>query len=340
MATPALSLMREGFPDAHISVLAKRAGARFFERLPQVDEVIEFPAEKWIDRRRLALLPMAVPSVVRLMVGLYRARFDGVVLWRDNAVDTTIARWTGARVRASVSHDYLWCSKVERSRWLQFSLDRELAQEGLHLSELMCIPVRRLLAQYERKPSSVDVPSLDYPIASAERGWVSAFLRENQLEVNKFIQISISSGTRYNRWSVDKWAELISILHRETRLPILIEGLGRDRMIEAAIIEGTKAPIVRGCGKLGLGEVGATIDAARVLVSFNSAPIHMAAALGTPVVVIGGRDGFAMSPWKTRHIIVTRNGYYPERFKNRQNWGKLTDRIEPCEVAAAVMELL
>jgi ADP-heptose:LPS heptosyltransferase len=70
---------------------------------------------------------------------------------------------------------------------------------------------------------------------------------------------------------------------------------------EAALVESARArmpsPSVSLAGQLGLGELGALLSSARVLVSNNTGPVHIASALGTPVAVLYALTNPQHTPW-------------------------------------------
>jgi heptosyltransferase-3 len=77
--------------------------------------------------------------------------------------------------------------------------------------------------------------------------------------------------------------------------PLVITG-SRDpaeRTLIDAILASTKAPIVDLVAQLSLPELAALIGAARLLIGVDSAPMHIATAMGTPVVAVFGPSGEA-----------------------------------------------
>jgi ADP-heptose:LPS heptosyltransferase len=70
---------------------------------------------------------------------------------------------------------------------------------------------------------------------------------------------------------------------------------------------GDEATLVDLAGALSLGELGALVARAALLLGNNSGPVHVAAALGTPVVGIYGPTRPARNgPWGRDHVIVSR----------------------------------
>ncbi len=102
------------------------------------------------------------------------------------------------------------------------------------------------------------------------------------------------------------------------------------------------APVVSLAGAQTLGELAATIAGADVLVANNSAPAHLAAALGTPVVCLYAQTNPQHTPWRVRQRVLTHD--VPCRWCLRstcpQGHHDCLQRIRPEQVVAAALELM
>jgi heptosyltransferase-3 len=75
-----------------------------------------------------------------------------------------------------------------------------------------------------------------------------------------------------------------------------------------ARVEGSQAggPIINLIGQTSLGELAAVLERATLFLGVDSAPMHMAAALGIPVVALFGPSGeMSWGPWGEGHVVVT-----------------------------------
>ena len=78
-----------------------------------------------------------------------------------------------------------------------------------------------------------------------------------------------------------------------------------ERALVDAIRAATRAPVVDLTGQLSLPELAALIGAARLFFGVDSAPMHIAAAMGTPIVALFGPSGDAeWGPWRVPHRVV------------------------------------
>ena len=115
-----------------------------------------------------------------------------------------------------------------------------------------------------------------------------------------------------SRWLFKAWtdegnAELLTRLARDGhRLVLTAAPSAREKAIVARILEKTKAGVVDLSGELSLREMAALAARARLFFGVDSAPMHIAAAAGTPVVALFGPSGdVEWGPWRVPHRIVT-----------------------------------
>ncbi|HKT67767.1 MAG TPA: glycosyltransferase family 9 protein, partial [Burkholderia sp.] len=82
---------------------------------------------------------------------------------------------------------------------------------------------------------------------------------------------------------------------------IAVTGSAGERALVDAVCERAGPRAVPLAGTLPLGELGALIETADVLLSNNSGPVHLAAALGTPVVDLYALTNPRHTPWRVPH---------------------------------------
>ncbi len=93
-------------------------------------------------------------------------------------------------------------------------------------------------------------------------------------------------GTK--RWPADRFAALISYLTQRSQIRVVLFGGSQDRCIAEAIIAGCQTPVIDLIGQTPLPDLAAYLDCCRVVVSNDTGPMHIAAALGKPIVVLYG----------------------------------------------------
>jgi ADP-heptose:LPS heptosyltransferase len=95
--------------------------------------------------------------------------------------------------------------------------------------------------------------------------------------------IFLGAGIPLKRWSVSKFQDLIGRISRR-RVPVAIIGSEDDR--ELASVVAKESEVINLCGKFSLLELSVFLEGCAALVTNDSAPMHIAAAVGTPVIYI------------------------------------------------------
>ena len=143
------------------------------------------------------------------------------------------------------------------------------------------------------------------PGAAAEAK-VSALLAEHGLAPKQFLHVHPTSRWLFKAWTDERNAELLRRLAKDGhRLVLTGAPHAREQAIVARIRERAGVDLVDLSGQLSLRELGAVAARARLFFGVDSAPMHIAAAMGTPVVALFGPSGeHEWGPWMTPHRIV------------------------------------
>jgi heptosyltransferase-3 len=174
---------------------------------------------------------------------------------------------------------------------------------------------------------------------------VDSLLEKAGVPPRSFIQFHPASRWLFKSWTEGRNAELLKALTRDGHR-IVVTGApdARERAIIARILAQASVPVVDFSGQLTLREMGALSARARLFFGVDSAPMHIAAAMGTPVVVLFGPSGEkTWGPWLVPHRIVTSNHPCRPCGNDGCGGGKVSECLTelPVEsVHSAVNELL
>jgi ADP-heptose:LPS heptosyltransferase len=144
------------------------------------------------------------------------------------------------------------------------------------------------------------------------------------------------------RYPPEKYAQAIDLLVRQSGCAAVFTGdAGEDELVQTvrhAMREASEALV----GELELAELGALIGEADLLVSNNTGPAHIAAALGTPVVDLYALTNPQHTPWQVasrvlNHDVPCRNCYKSVCPAGHHDCLR---KVAPEAVAAAALELL
>jgi 3-deoxy-D-manno-octulosonic-acid transferase/heptosyltransferase-1 len=125
---------------------------------------------------------------------------------------------------------------------------------------------------------------------------VDALLHASRLDRNSpLILINAPAGWETKRWDGEKMAALADRLIRTYNAHVIYTGAAGDMQYINAIIALMQHPALNAAGKTTLQELACLISRARLFVTTDSGPMHLAAAVGTPVVALFGPT----APWRT-----------------------------------------
>jgi len=136
---------------------------------------------------------------------------------------------------------------------------------------------------------------------------VDAMLAQAGLGPRGFIHVHPTSRWLFKTWTEESNAELLRRLVRDGHHVVLTGAPdAREKAIVARIVEEARVPVTDFSGQLSLRDLAALAGRARVFFGVDSAPMHIAAAMGTPVVALFGPSGEKQwGPWNVPHRVVS-----------------------------------
>ncbi len=174
---------------------------------------------------------------------------------------------------------------------------------------------------------------------------VARLLAESGLDSRPYVVVHPASRWHFKCWPVNHMARFIDGL-RGSHHEVVMTGAPdpEELRITGAIAAQLRAPVLDLSGRLNLKELGALIRRAKLFVGVDSAPIHIAAAVGTPTVALFGPSGeIEWGPWMVScRVLTSEHRCRPCGFDGCGG-GKRSDcldAIAPERVLAAAEELL
>ena len=209
-----------------------------------------------------------------------------------------------------------------------------------HTVELNLDALRRLgVYPEEEEKRLVLVPGME----AMKR--VDALLAQHGLPPRGFIHVHPTSRWLFKAWPEAANAELLRRLQKDGHR-VVITGApdAREKSIIGRILAAAGAPVTDLSGQLTLREMGALAARARLFFGVDSAPMHIAAAMGTPVVALfGPSDERVWGPWKVAHRVVTTNHVCRPCNNDGCGGGKVSEcltQLPVDRVHSAINELL
>jgi len=295
LATPTFRAVKETYPGSRLTVLVRKPCASLLEADHHLDEIIEVSKSS----RKITEIGM---ENVRLARKLRWGAYDLVIDLRTGDRGTILAFLTGAPVRIA-RHD------PGQPFWRGWMLTRLLPDQPpgpspVHPGADQSLRLVRALG-INTKDS---IPRLAVPGKASER--IRELLGSIGLRGNdRWVTINPCSRRKYKEWVHERWAEIADSLWERHRIPSIFVGAPEEADTAEEIVRRCPGRAYNLAGKTTLGELAALLARSTVHLGVDSAPPHIAAAVGTPVVTI-----FGPSNWKgwivtdATHRVVTPDG--------------------------------
>ncbi|MGB8476248.1 MAG: lipopolysaccharide heptosyltransferase II [Candidatus Acidiferrum sp.] len=314
MALPALRAVRSRFPDAQITVLARPYVAAIYKGQEVCDNMM------FVDRKSD-------------IVNELRAQKFDVALLLQNAFQ---AAW------------FVWRAGIpERIGY---------ARDGRSLLLTRAVPV----------PHAGEIPVHEqfYYLELLRRaGWLDSLPQESFIELKvpeenrqraaetlcsagsnpASMRIAIGAGASYGSakcWPPDRFAELANHLQSREGIDVILFGTSSEAAVSSAIAAGMRKPPLDLTGKTSIAELPALLSQCHLFIGNDSGAMHVAAAVGLPVVaVFGPTDPFGTAPVTPRSTIVQEKPYCSPCFLRRcPTDHRCMTRITPAAVESAARQ--
>jgi lipopolysaccharide heptosyltransferase I len=186
----------------------------------------------------------------------------------------------------------------------------------------------------------IDDDQIAFPLAVVPSPALDALRRSIGAE-RRFALLNPGAAWPNKRWPPAAFGELAAFLREECGLlPVVLWGPGEESLASAVVDASSGAAIA--APPTGVADLVALARASALVVSGDTGPLHIAAAVGTPTVsIFGPTDPDRNGPWVSEDVVVSRYdrcGCHYDRRCHREPWC-LAD-VTVAEVCAAVQRRL
>jgi lipopolysaccharide heptosyltransferase II len=291
MTTPALRALKEGQPERKITLLTSRSGAAIASLISEVDETMVYDPP-WMK----ASAPPADSSMEFQMIDRVKQRgFDAAVIFTTFSQSPLPAAFlvfmAGVPLRLAHCRENPYYLLTD---WVH-EIDNFGQQEIRHevRRQLDLVAAAGIRTKNERL-------SLQVPPAAHEK--IDTRLKQIGLNVNRpWAIVHPGSTAPSRRYPPENFAIMAKRLASIHKLQILFTGTRPEMDLIESIREKMQVDSFSLAGGLALDELAALISRAPLLISNNTGPVHMAAALDTPVVDLYALTNPQHTPWMVPH---------------------------------------
>lgn len=318
--TPALRVIKENFPEAHLTVAAPPRCAEILSANPYVDEVIPFD-ERGKEKNFFAKW--------RFIQKLRAKKIDRAYLFHRSATRALIAWFAGVRERIGY--------RTQKRGFLLTQPVPERMPRAPH-------DVRYFLDLLRDSGLRVDG---DYPCeffyTKEDLSAVQIKLEELGISSHHLVAVNPGANWEPKRWPAEYFGALAQRLVREYGVQVVVTGSAQDEALAQKILAANQGKSVFSfCGKTTLRELGALFSLCKLVISNDSGPIHIASGVGTNVVgIFGPTDPKRTGPLgKGRNIVIhyVPAGQSAPWYGKKFPYGTWLERLTPDEVFQTIQK--
>ncbi len=285
LVTASLKALREKYPDAKIYCLVGRNSSILLQKCPYINGVIPFD----LDKRK------NIKYVLSMARELRKYQFDKFIDFQNNRISHWLAflSWP----RESYGYD-----NGKWSWWLTDKIKNDETAMGpvehqFRLLKMLGISFNKN-AQLGLWPSQMD---FDHVQNLLDSEWLGH--GKNIVGIN----LSASEKWATKNWPVEHMARLCDLLAAEN-IRVVLTGEQKDKALVKQMTALTKSKPVNFVGKTNILQLAALIKKCRVYLTPDSAPMHLASAMGVPFVALfGPTDSLRHAPPSKRSVVIKRD---------------------------------
>jgi heptosyltransferase-2 len=292
MALPALRAVRSRFPEAEISILARPYVAAIYKEQQVCDNM------------------MLVEDARDIVSELRTQKFDTALLLQ-NAFQAAWFVW-----RAGIP-ERIGYARDGRSLLLTKALPAPKPGEIPMHEQYYYLELLRRAGWLDSLPNESFI-KLHVPEENHRRA--AEFLLSQGVKSDG-LRIAIGAGASYGSakcWPPDRFAELANRLQAKAQADVILFGTPAEASVASAIAAGMSHPPTDLTGKTSIHDLPALLSQCHLFIGNDSGAMHVAAAVGLPVVaVFGPTDPFGTAPVTPRCTVVQEKPYCSPCFLRR-----------------------
>ncbi|MEE2987238.1 MAG: glycosyltransferase family 9 protein [Nitrospinota bacterium] len=256
--TPAIRALKRSFPEAKIDFLVNVKWRPLFDNNPNIDRLMEW-SHHWY---------RYLPLGLRLMLNTFS--YDAVLIFHSNR--------SIRRLLPFVRYSELWCH--QDFDWIpeKFQIRFNGSVHG----------IQRRFALLEKAGARQDGSQMELFFDEDDRKKTSDYLKEEGFLLGEYVYLNVGASLGHKQWLDDRFIELADRILNKTSFNIILGGGPEDKIRSRNIAEKLEASrVADACGRPIRANAG-LIAQARLMVTTDTGPMHIALAVKVPTVALFG----------------------------------------------------
>lgn len=282
---PALNAIRSIYPSAHITWLIEEAAASLVTGHPALDRVIISGRKRWIRDLRKGQWRSVMVEAAALLRSLRDTQYDLAFDFQSLLKSGVLVALSRGRRKIGFGrgmehqeHSYLFLNEAVSA----VDMDNHAILRSLMMLDAVGIHCRDITYRL--------------PIHDSDRNQVARLLSQEGMKGHRpLICINPVAKWTTKLWPNERFAELADRISERFRVRPVFTGAPEDKETVQDILSRMTSSGVDMTGKTSLKTLAALYERADVLISTDTGPMHLGAAVDTPVVALFGPT----APWRT-----------------------------------------
>ncbi len=273
LSTPVIKALRQKFPQSYICMLVSPYTKDALEGNPDLDEVIIFDKDAknkgWLAALKFAWL-------------LRKKKFDLAVVLHPTIRLHLLTFLAGIPKRLGYDRKFgfLLTDRIKHTK--------QYGQK--HESEYALDLIRYLGIQPQDK-------TLFMPIKQESEKWLDVLFSQAQIkDSDQLLVIHPAASCPSKIWPAERFAQVADRLAQKYGFKVIVVSGPKDMQKAQEMIKNMRIKALNLAGKTSVSQLASLLRRCRLFISTDSGPIHMASALGVPVIAIFGRSQAGLSP--------------------------------------------
>lgn len=292
MSSPAIRALKETY-GCRITVLTSPLAIEAAQLIPEIDETIQTPVA-WVKNTR----PAGPDELFSLALYLKSKNFDAAIIFNvysQNPLPSAMLAWM-----AGIPKRLGYCRENPYDLLNFWVPDKEPYSYILHQVERDLALVKHTGAVSDDQHIKLKIP-LEATVSAREK------LTGLIIPGSGYIVLHAGVSELKRAYPTEKWIELAKQLINKFGLTILFSGSKSEKPLTDLLQRETGDNSYSTAGMFDVPELAEVISRSRLLISVNTGPVHIAAGLNVPVVVLYARTNPQHTPWKTSSRIFEFN---------------------------------
>ncbi|MBF0274949.1 MAG: glycosyltransferase family 9 protein [Nitrospinae bacterium] len=257
ISVPAYRTIKENFPDTHLSVIVEKGFEAVLENNPHVDKIIVFDKTKGFFH------------LVSLILNLRKEAYDWVIDFHGGPTSGLLTLFSGGKLTVGYG-----------KRKFYYQKHIHFLRKGLNARQFYLKVLQEL-------GLTINKENTELFVAEETTKNIRKKLFEKGIS-GSFILIHAAVKKRSEEWQPEKYAELIKRIETELKVAVVLScGPSQENQLKNIELL-LDTPPVMFKGELHLREFIALVEESKALISYDSSPVHIAAAFEKPVVALYG----------------------------------------------------